>query len=95
MNSLKLTMALVGVTSGLSVNHKFGSSREEENQLAQLITTALSGLAPYEINEPTGLAKSEGETKITSGKAPNYKFYWKNACAFTKWVPTNQFLHAA
>ena len=32
---------------------------------------------------------------MTKGKTINYEYFWKYACAFTKWTPTNQFLHAS
>jgi len=35
----------------------------------------------------------ENKTQWTKGEAKNYEFKWKYACAFTKWVPTNQFIH--
>ena len=31
---------------------------------------------------------------MTKGKTVNYSYYWQYVCAFTKWIPTNQFLHA-
>ena len=48
------------------------------------------------INEPKVLkTDKEGDVKKgVPGKAPNYKFDWKFVCAFTKWTPTNQFIHA-
>ena len=51
---------------------------------------------PYVINVPpikNGL-KAGAVVKGLKGKAPNYKFDWEYVCAFTKWTPSNQFLHA-
>lgn len=36
----------------------------------------------------------ENDKQTTEGLTRNYKFYWEYACAFTKWVPSNQFMHA-
>lgn len=30
----------------------------------------------------------------TGEEAQFYKYMWKRACAFTKWVPSNQFMYA-
>ena len=27
-------------------------------------------------------------------EAQHYKYMWKNACAYTKWVPSNQFMYS-
>ena len=27
-------------------------------------------------------------------EAQNYKYMWKHACAYTKWVPSNQFMYS-
>ena len=37
----------------------------------------------------------ENDTQMTRGHTINYQYFWKYACAFTKWIPTNQFLNAA
>ena len=44
----------------------------------------------------TGAGKTtEGALTTTNGHTyKNYQYFWKYVCAFTKWVPTNQFLHA-
>lgn len=37
----------------------------------------------------------EGMEKLgVPSRAPNYKMDWKYVCAFTKWTPSNQFLHS-
>lgn len=62
-----------------------------------MITDALkNGGKPYEITAPTVTnADKEGQEKLgMPSKAPNYKFDWKFVCAFTKWTPSNQFMHA-
>lgn len=33
-------------------------------------------------------------TKTTHGATKNYSFLWSYACAWTKWVPSNQFMNA-
>merc|ERR1712167_395215 len=53
------------------------------------------GGEPGEITEPSkALNAVEGAKTTTTGKTVNYTYYWQYVCAFTKWVPTNQFLHA-
>ena len=37
--------------------------------------------------------KSERDER-TGEEAQYYKYMWKKACAFTKWVPSNQFMYA-
>ena len=68
-----------------------------DSHLSQLITSALAGAPPGVITEvtpkPDGLADFEGKTWSTKGQTKNYRFDWKYACAFTKWTPTNQWLH--
>ena len=60
-----------------------------------MVTTALAGAPPGEINEPTADGAVEGATTQTNGHTyKNYQYFWKFVCAFTKWIPTNQFLHA-
>jgi len=55
-----------------------------------------NGGKPYDITVPKVLkTDKEGQEKLAvQSKAPNYKFDWKFVCAFTKWTPSNQFLHA-
>ena len=61
--------------------------------MAQLVTEALSG-APGEIAEPIKLASDkENNVQVTHGRTTNYEYFWKYACAFTKWTPSNQWLH--
>ena len=68
---------------------------QDDSHLAQLITTALAGAPPGEITEPTARnTDKENDKQTTKGKTKYYSFNWKYACAFTKWTPTNQFLHA-
>ena len=69
---------------------------DADNHLAQLLTTALAGAPEGEIIEPKALATTkEGELTTTNGRDyTNYQYFWKFVCAFTKWVPTNQFLFA-
>jgi hypothetical protein len=64
-------------------------------QLEELIKDALVGVKPYTINEPVGKNSDKvGQTQVTTGKAPHYKFKWRYACAFSKWVPSNQFINS-
>ena len=67
-----------------------------DNHLAQLVTTALAGAPPGEIAEPVvdGATKEGGLTTTNGHTYKNYQYFWKYVCAFTKWIPTNQFLHA-
>ena len=50
----------------------------------------------YSIGGKTELEVIDGlyanTTRVT--KEQSYLYMWKHACAFSKWVPTNQFLHA-
>ena len=70
---------------------------DTDNHLAQLVTSALAGAPPGEIHVPDfvqGTTK-EGDKTTTNGYTyKNYQYFWKFVCAFTKWIPTNQFLHA-
>ena len=72
------------------------NEEEEDSHLSQLVTQALAGAPPGEITEPTAdpAKDKENDTQMTKGKTINYEYFWKYACAFTKWTPTNQFLHA-
>merc|ERR550514_245600 len=82
--------ALVGVAAAV---HKAPVQDDtQDERLSHLMSTALAGAPPGEINEPTGLG-AENEEKFTQGKTKNYQFRWKYACAFTKWTPTNQWMH--
>merc|ERR1712151_393507 len=88
--------ALVGVASAVHkapASHAAVQEDQQDERLSQLLSTALAGAPPGEINEPTGLG-SENQEKFTQGKTKNYQFRWKYACAFTKWTPTNQWMHA-
>ena len=69
---------------------------DTDNHLAQLVTSALAGAPPGEINEPkVDAATKEGALTTTNGYTyKNYQYFWKFVCAFTKWIPTNQFLNA-
>lgn len=93
-----VAIALLGATSAVELKvdaaqqSKFFGSSSEDTHLAQLVTTALKG-EPGEINVPTEKG-STGAKTTTTGKTVNYTYYWQYVCAFTKWVPTNQFLHA-
>ena len=68
----------------------------KSNDLDKLVASAIAGQAPGEINEPTpGNGDKEGDSKTTWGITyKNYQYFWKFTCAFTKWVPTNQFMYA-
>ena len=81
------------------------SDVDSDNHLAQLVTTALAGAPPGEIREPEVVTKAttadktkwttEGALTTTNGWTyKNYQYFWKFVCAFTKWIPTNQFLNA-
>jgi hypothetical protein len=34
------------------------------------------------------------DKQITIGLTKNYRFHWQYSCAFTKWIPSNQFMHS-
>ena len=69
---------------------------DSDNHLAQLVTTALAGAPPGEIAEPSPNGAKEGGTTTTNGHTyKNYQYFWKYVCAFTKWIPTNQFLFSS
>lgn len=69
--------------------------KEDTEQLSKLVVSALAGAPPGIINEPKHSANDQEWAKqVTTGKTRNYKFHWKYACAFTKWVPSNQFMNA-
>ena len=59
------------------------------------MASALAGAKPGIINEPVHKGSDkEMDKTVTKGKAKNYKFHWQYVCAFTKWIPSNQFVHA-
>ena len=61
----------------------------------KLVASALAGQAPGEINEPDHKKGKEGDATTTWGHThKTYQYFWKYTCAFTKWVPTNQFMYA-
>ena len=71
------------------------STDPTSDHLSQLVTSALASAPPGIIamreSKPTD---KENETDITHGVSyENYSFKWKYACAFTKWVPSNQFIN--
>ena len=90
MKFAQVATALLGVTSAM---HK---AEESDERLSQLITSALAGAPPGIITEPDNakLKGAEGDKTVTVGQTKNYKFHWQYVCAFTKWTPTNQWLHA-
>ena len=93
-----IAVALLGAANAVELQTtaaaetKFFGGAQDDTHLAQLVTTALKG-EPGEINVPT-LKGTTGAKTTTTGKTVNYTYYWQYVCAFTKWVPTNQFLHA-
>ena len=98
-----LLFALLGTASSLQVQGteaqttviKDDGNSDGDQGLSQLISSAMAGAKPGVIQEPKHKkADKEKDTQITVGKTKNYKFYWSYACAFTKWIPSNQFLHA-
>ena len=38
--------------------------------------------------------RSSARNEATGEEAQNYLYMWKHACAFTKWVPSNQFMYS-
>ena len=82
---------------GMSMKDVTDKQSDDDQHLAQLVTQALAGAPPGEITEPVAdnANDKESDTQMTKGKTINYEYFWKYACAFTKWIPTNQFLHAA
>ena len=38
--------------------------------------------------------RSQARNEQTGEEAQNYLYMWKHACAFTKWVPSNQFMYS-
>mgnify|MGYP006096885791 CR=1 FL=1 len=38
--------------------------------------------------------RQEGRNEQTGEEAQHYLYMWKHACAFTKWVPSNQFMYS-
>ena len=90
MKFTAIACALLGVSAAAH------NPSESDDKLAQLISSALAGAPPGEINEAVVKATdTEGMRQVTTGHTKNYKFHWQYVCAFTKWTPTNQWLHAA
>ena len=77
------------------INNVLKKDSDSDNHLAQLVTTALAGAPPGEIAEPSVVGATEGGLITTNGHTyKNYQYFWKYVCAFTKWIPTNQYLHS-
>lgn len=108
MKLIPLTVALLGASQAVTLEAhssmqalaKEGDvtvNQEDDSHLAQLVTQALAGAPPGEITLPKEnvLTDHENDTQMSKGKTINYEYFWKYACAFTKWIPTNQFLHAS
>lgn len=38
--------------------------------------------------------RTQNRNEATGEEAQNYLYMWKHACAFTKWVPSNQFMYS-
>ena len=97
-----IALALIGTSSAISMQADSAGAlshqkeaEDADEHLSQLLTSALTGAAPGIINEPVGKASDkENDKTVTKGAAKNYRFHWQYACAFTKWTPTNQFIHA-
>lgn len=89
MKFTAIACALIGASAAAH------TPSESDDKLAQLISSALAGAPPGEINEvdETKVQNVEGRREVTTGKTKNYKFHWQYVCAFTKWTPTNQWLH--
>ena len=95
--------ALIGVTAAVHKNsapasHSLNQKEDEvDARLNQLMTTAFAGAKPGVIKEVTaaeaGTNPEENMVVMTEGYTKNYQFRWKYACAFTKWTPTNQWMH--
>ena len=107
MKLVALVLAIIGTVNSVEtfshqeMQHKSKSELQKvvqtdaDNHLAQLVTTALAGAPPGEIAEPDPNGAKEGANTTTNGHTyKNYQYFWKYTCAFTKWVPTNQFLFA-
>ena len=59
-----------------------------------MIASTLAGGPPGEIAEPSNIGSREGQKMRTFGHTYlNYQFYWKFVCAFTRWIPSNQFMN--
>ena len=109
MKFAAVAVALLSTTSAISVDQQAGSYEQalssihdpadqknvEAGKLAQVVTQALAGAPPGEITMPLKSAANdiENDVQMTKGKTINYEYFWKYACAWTRWVPTNQFLH--
>merc|ERR1711908_81781 len=91
MKFLQMSVALLGAAEAA----RLGATKDDESHLAQLVTQALAGAPPGEIAEPiiNTANDKENDVQVTRGKTVNYEYFWKYACAFTKWTPSNQWLH--
>ena len=82
-------IALVGVAN--CATSKVQATNEN---LSTLLTDAFKG-EPFALTiPPTAGAKAGDIREKLPGVAPNYTYDWKYVCAFTKWTPSNQFLHS-
>lgn len=61
------------------------------DKLGEIVTQALAGAPPGEIAIPLQRPETdmENDVQMTKGKTINYEYFWKYACAWTRWVPTN------
>merc|ERR1719263_143277 len=91
MKFIAIATALLGVQAA-----QISQDEQADDKLAQLISSALAGAPPGEIKErAAATGDKENERDVTEGHTKNYKFHWQYVCAFTKWTPTNQWLHNA
>ena len=80
----------------------------QDSGLAQIVTSAISRSGPKTITVPKKSEKGKALTESGSGGAfedgryinttrkadgQDYLYMWRHQCKFTKWTPTNQYLH--
>lgn len=59
----------------------------------QMLTSAKSGGAFLD-GCYMNTTRSQERNEATGEEAQSYLYMWKHACAFTKWVPSNQFMYS-
>ena len=71
------TAACVQVENLATLSEADDDGDKDDNDLSQLMSSALAGAKPGIINEPVGKASDkELDKQVTKGKAKNYEFHW-------------------
>ena len=105
MKFATVAFALLSTSSGMSLHQQAALGEQalaqmqepadaknvQADKLGEIVTQALAGAPPGEIAIPLQRPETdmENDVQMTKGKTINYEYFWKYACAWTRWVPTN------